>query len=122
RVNAGRIAVGPPLLGALLEHEHVGGERNRLADDFGADAFGERGGGGFGRALGRTLVDRAGELFDGGIAGIARAELRRGELVLIEQLGHQRPDRRLGALAADAVLLVIAAEADALPQDRVGVV
>ena len=88
-----------PLVGTLPQDQQVRRQRDRLADNLGADAFGQRGGGRIGRTLGRAVVDRAAERFDGRIAGIAIAELLAGQLVLVEQLGHHRAESAAPAVS-----------------------
>src|SRR5205085_6394249 len=76
----------------------------------------------FGRALRRTLIDRPSQLFHRGIAGVALAEFWRREFVLIDELGHEGANWIIWRFALEAITRVGNAEADALPQDRVGVV
>ena len=115
-MDTGRIAVSPPMLSSLPQHVQVRCQRDRLADHFRVDPVGQGCRHGFGRFFARIVVYRQTKLVDGGIARIALTERLALQLVLVEQLRHQRTNGRLGVVVLNAIAFVIDAEPDTLAQ------
>ena len=104
---------------AIAQLQFVGGQRNRLADHFRREPFGQRLGHRLGGLCLAGVVNRVDHLCQPVVVRLVLAERLIKQPVFLQQLRQQGADARHGTLALDALLFRFHTISDRLAEHRV---